>query len=417
MSIHVAGHPVPLDPRSLWVAVRVEIARQSLAFKAWMAFLSLLVGVLAVTALISLPPGWEVFGTTPAYEWGLLIAAYVFFVVTTSGLCLVSALGQVFGVKALQPVAKRAVVLALLFLFAGFIVIALDLHYPIRLLFGVVMSPALGSAMWWMGVLYAIYMVFLLVELYGMFFGHERIAKVGSTLAFGNALLAPATLGMVFGALAARPYWNGALVPVQLIATALLSGASVLAVVFALVGLLRLRGSDAVTRVVPAIAKVLGVVLAIGILFTIWQQASELMSTVPGRADAARAVLFGPLALQYWIVKVGIGLVAPLVLLAWPRARTPIGLLAAGAMTFAGVFVDRLVLVSAGQIARDTTASGIVSYGHAAYTPSLVEIGLVIGAAGFVAMAYTLAERYLDLEEHGRDDDAVELEPTTAGAA
>ena len=36
---------------------------------------------------------------------------------------------------------------------------------------------------------------------------------------------------------------------------------------------------------------------------------------------------------------------------------------------------------------------------YVAYTPSLVEISIVVGAFAFVAFVYTLAERYLDLRE------------------
>ena len=35
--------------------------------------------VTAIASIVPLPPGWEVFGTTPAFEWGLMIIGYVFF--------------------------------------------------------------------------------------------------------------------------------------------------------------------------------------------------------------------------------------------------------------------------------------------------------------------------------------------------
>ena len=51
-----------------------------------------------------IPPGWEVFGTTPSFEWGLMIVGYVFFAIMTSGLCLASSLGTVFGIERFRPV-------------------------------------------------------------------------------------------------------------------------------------------------------------------------------------------------------------------------------------------------------------------------------------------------------------------------
>jgi hypothetical protein len=43
---------------------------------------------------------------------------------------------------------------------------------------------------------------------------------------------------------------------------------------------------------------------------------------------------------------------------------------------------------------------GVVSDRYVPYTPSLVEISIVVAAFAFVAFVYTLAERYLDLREH-----------------
>jgi Ni/Fe-hydrogenase subunit HybB-like protein len=64
-----------------------------------------------------------------------------------------------------------------------------------------------------------------------------------------------------------------------------------------------------------------------------------------------------------------------------------------------GVFADRLTFVEAGQMAPVTTVSGVVSAPYAAYSPSLVEIAIIVGGVGLIAFMYTLAERYLDLSE------------------
>jgi Ni/Fe-hydrogenase subunit HybB-like protein len=66
-----------------------------------------------------------------------------------------------------------------------------------------------------------------------------------------------------------------------------------------------------------------------------------------------------------------------------------------------GVFADRLNLVEAGQIFPRTTQAGAMSYPYATYTPSPVEIGILVFALAFFATAYTLAERYLPMG--GRD--------------
>ena len=400
MTITLAGRRVQVGPRAAVRTMRGEVGAMSWPLRLWLLALMGLMGIGAVGALLAIPAGDEVFGTTPTVEWGLLIAAYVLFVVTTSGLCLVSSLGTVFGIEAFAPVARRAVVMAALCLMAGFGIIALDLHWPLRLLFGVVLSPSPLSPMWWMGTVYGIYLVFLIIELVGMFGGWHRIARLGGSLALVTAIVAPSTLGAVFGVLVVRPAWHGPFMPAYLLATAVLSGAAMLALLYALVARFSLRGhGPASERALTAIGRLLAAAVGAGIFLTAWQMIVGLYGGEPGSSEAAQAQLTGPLALQWWVVRVIIGLLIPFVLLVVPRLRTRAGIGIAGALVLVGLVADRSGFVMAGQIAPATSASGVVSDPWAVYTPSLVEVSIVVGAAALVAFLYTLAERYLDLTE------------------
>ncbi len=377
-------------------AVLLDLVRSSKELRLWLAALSLLLLAGAYGAVRTIQPGAETFGTTPAFEWSILIAAYVFFVVTTSGLCLVSSLGHVFGIERFKPIAKRAVVLALIFLFAGFGVIALDLHYPLRLAFGVVLSPSPHSAMWWMGTLYSIYMVFLLVELYGLFADNHRIAKAGASLALVTAVAAPSTLGGVFGVLVSRPFWHGSFVPVYLVLSALVSGTAVLGIVYYFLH----RGEEDASEstageVLGGIGMLLGGFTGVMFFFTVWQTLVGLYGAVPGQAEAVRSLLVGPLAPEFWLFKVLIGILAPLAVLYRGGFREPRSVFLASCLALGGIFMDRMVFVAAGQVAPATAASGIVSAPYASYVPSLVELSIIAGGLGFTALAYTLAERYV----------------------
>jgi molybdopterin-containing oxidoreductase family membrane subunit len=417
MALHVAHRTVSLDPRATWRLVQLEVASESRSLRSWFAMLTACLVAGALGAAFTIAPGTEVFGTTPAFEWGVLISAYVFFVVTTSGLCLVSALGQVFGVEAFRPVARRAAVLAAIFLVTGFVVIALDLHYPVRLLFGAVFSPSPSSAMWWMGTLYAIYLVFLVIELAGMFLGSESLAKAGSALTLATAILAPSTLGAVFGTLVSRSFWHGGLAPVYLILTALVSGAALLGIVFSLVERLGLRGGSASEAVVPALGKLLALMLSLTAFLTAWQTIVGLYGGVPGEFEATMALVFGPLSVPFWVFTVGIGMVAPLAILLRPRvagdrAKVVSDVLLASCLAFGGMFVERIAFVAAGQITPMSAASGIVVGDFAAYVPSAVEVGIVVGALGLAGLLYTIAERFVDLGEPlGAPLAAVEIPP------
>ena len=401
MTVHVAGRAVPLGPRAALRAVRREVADTPRPLRLWFTVLIGLCLVGAVGAALSLPPGWEVLGTTPTFEWGILITAYVFFAITTSGLCLASSLGTVFGIEMFLPLEKRHALLALLSLVTAFGVIALDLHYPVRMVLGAILSPSPTSPMWWMGVFYGIYLVFLCTEVWSMFTGHWGVHRVACTLSSITAVFAPTTLGAVFGVIAARPYWHGAFTPPAMVTEALLSGIALLGIVFYLVHRYRLVGWErATTLAIPAIRLLLTIALAVAILVVTWQTLFSLYGSVPGLVDATRALLVGPQAPYWWLFRVLIGLAVPMVLLAVPRTRTPGGLFAASAMVFVGVFFDRFVFVNVGQIAPSTAVAGVVSRPYADYTPSPVEISIVVGAFAFLALGYTLAERYLPMHEH-----------------
>jgi hypothetical protein len=82
----------------------------------------------------------------------------------------------------------------------------------------------------------------------------------------------------------------------------------------------------------------------------------------------------------------------------------------------------------AGQIAPITAGAGTVSNPYAEYSPTIVELLIFAGAGALMAFVYTLAERYLDLEEsddhvffnwpwikpHARNDEAAHADPADA---
>jgi len=374
----------------------------STPFRAWLGILAVGLAIGGVAALVALPPGWEVMGTSPTVEWGLLIVGYAAFAVATSGLCLTSSLGTVFGIDRYRPLERRHAILAILCLVTAFGIIALDLHWPIRMVFGVVLSPAPSSPMWWMGVAYGGYLVILLVEVWSMFAHRPRLHQAVCTMAACMAIIAPATLGAVFGALVNRPLWHGPISSFYMLATAVLAGTGVLVVVFTLVERLDLRGAELATpRVIPGLRIVLSIALLVSAGFVARELISGFTSTEPGMAQAVDALVSGPLAPTFLVGRIGFGLVAPLLLVLIPAARTNTGFLVAGILTLVGVFLDRASFVIGGLIAPTSSSTGgVVARPYATYVPSLTELGIIVGAVAFVAFAFTFFERYADLGKY-----------------
>ena len=118
------------------------VASPSRSYNAVIAIGALLAALGLAAGLHSMYAGHEhTFGVTRDVPWGLLIAAYVFFVVSSTGLCLVSSIGHVFGVEAFKPIAKRSVFMAIVTIVAGFFVIGFEIENPWRMPIYNMLSP------------------------------------------------------------------------------------------------------------------------------------------------------------------------------------------------------------------------------------------------------------------------------------
>ena len=93
-----------------------------------LAITGLVVFVSSMAALNAVNTGYRyAYNVTREIPWGILISTYVFFVVTSTGLCIVSSIGHVFGMKDFMPIAKRSVFLSVVTIFGGFTVLFLML--------------------------------------------------------------------------------------------------------------------------------------------------------------------------------------------------------------------------------------------------------------------------------------------------
>jgi molybdopterin-containing oxidoreductase family membrane subunit len=358
--------------------------------------------------------GHHVLGTTAEMPWGLLIATYVFFVVSSTGLCLVSSLGHVFGVKLFEPLAKRAILLALVTLLVGFAVMSAELEHPVLLLRLVLLSPNPASPIWWMGTLYGLYMIFIAAELWLLLRDDHRRARVAGILGIVAAVSAHSNLGAVFGLSHGRPYWYGPFLPIYFIASALLCGAALLILVVYLEDWFtndrKLRPENA--PLVAGLAKLLALFLFIVLFFTSWKIIAGVAGGHHHKYEVTMAMLSGPLFFSFWFFEMFIGLAVPLTILLGRRRHQPGWIALAAALPMLAVFVMRYNFVVAGQMFSLKPVVGprgeIISYGppfkgnpagFLPYTPSLVEIGIVVGALAAAALLFVVGSRMLKLRK------------------
>ncbi|WP_432822655.1 NrfD/PsrC family molybdoenzyme membrane anchor subunit [Trichloromonas sp.] len=366
----------------------------------WFSLLGLGMLIGAGTALMVLTKGHaHMYNVSREIPWGILISTYVFFVVSSTGLCLVSSLGHVFGIEQFELIGRRAILLSIITLLTGFGTIAMEINHPIRMAIYVLLTPNFESPIWWMGTLYGVYLVLLIGEFFFLMKNHHKGAMTMGILGFIAAVTAHSNLGGVFGLLEARPYWHGSFLPLYFILSALVSGGALISIiVYYNYQFRKIPLPARYPQFLNTLAKLQALFLMILIFFIVWKIIPGLYGRPPEKYEATMAVLTGPMAFNFWVFEVLIGMIAPVLILLNKKCRTPFGVMVAGALCTVGIFFMRYDLVIAGQIVPMREGSDGVVNGLLSYTPSLAEYGIVLGAMATCMFLYTLAEKVFDLE-------------------
>ncbi len=333
-------------------------------------------------------------GVTREVPWGLLIATYVFFVVTSTGLCLVSSIGHVFGVQSLMPIAKRSVFLAIATIMSGFLVIGFEIENPWRMPIYNLLSPNLTSNIWWMGTLYGAYLFFMLVEFALLQKGLHKQAAISGLMGVVAGVAAHSNLGAVFGLLNSREFWHGPYMPIYFIASAMMSGAA--AILFFTWVAYRLNGWEMSSKMEKALrntGKIFALLISVVAFFTCWKILSGLAGKPPGKYEAMMALLKGPYALNFWGMEIMAGLVIPFAIILAARAKNIPAMALAGGLCILGIFFMRYDLVIVGQIVPHFHELGVLGPEYYSYMPSLHEILIALGGFGFCGMAFLMGEK------------------------
>jgi molybdopterin-containing oxidoreductase family membrane subunit len=335
------------------------------------------------------------FGNTRDVPWGLLIAAYVFFVVTSTGLCLVSSIGHVFGVEQFQPIAKRSVFMAISTIIAGFLVIGFEIENPWRMAIYNMTSPNLTSNIWWMGTLYGAYLFFMLIEFALLQMGKHKEAGILGLLGVVSGIAAHSNLGAVFGLLNGREFWHGPYMPIYFITSAMMSGCAAV-VFFTWIGY-KANGwemSEKLKSSLSSTAKLGALLITVIMFFTCWKMISGVSGQPPGKYEAMMSLISGRYSTNFWIGEVMMGLVIPFVIILAVRAKSMTGLFIASVSSVIGIFFIRYDLVVVGMVMPHFHGMNIVDLPHLfPYTPTLHEVLIVAGAMGLCGMMFLMGEQ------------------------
>ncbi len=296
-----------------------------------------------------------VYPNETVFPWGVLIVVYPYLTGLVAGAFTVSSLYQVFGLQRLRPVAHFALLASLCLMIFVPTPLLLHLGHPERA-FNAVLTPHWSSAMAMFGYFAGFYVVLLMLETWFVFrpyIVHQaqqqeglpgwfyRVLSLGSydlsekamrydrKWIFALAVIGiPAAhglhgyVGFLFGSLKSREWWSSDLMPVIFLFSAIISGTSLLIVLYVVSCWLR--------KVLVDLDCIKGMAYTLWgfVMFTLLLEGVEFGSLVyKGRQgiDVIWQFVTGPLIIPFFILQFAVGAVIPIVWLSFMFLRRTTG--------------------------------------------------------------------------------------------
>ena len=371
--------------------------------------LALLV-LLGVSAWIyQLTQGLIATGMRDVVSWGLYIFTFAFFVGLSAGGLIMASGAEVFGVKALRPLARIGVLTAAASVAIAAMTIIPDLGRPERI-YNLLLHPRWSSPLIWDVVIIICYFVFAVVDLW-VLAGRRpstqkaKILRVLAYVGLPMAVLLHSITAWIFGLQISRPWWNTALMAPLFVTSAILSGTALVALVaLAAHRFDRLHVPDETWR---AVCGLMAAAIAVDLFLVGSDYITLLWGNVPRERAALDLILpGGSWQWLFWLEWVVGGLV-PFVLLVVPRFRARLSLVTvASVLVLVGVYAFRIELVVGGMIkpllhlppgiAVGTYKVTQTSFQFTGmYHPTWVEYSIVAGLMALLALIITLGYRWL----------------------
>lgn len=334
------------------------------------------------------------FGTTREVPWGLLVSPYVFFACLSTGLCIVSSLGQVFGISTFQPIIPRTVFLAIITMATGLMCITLELENPWRVVFYALLSPHQSSNIWWKTTIYSLYLIFMTFNFMSLTLKKEKRAKVFAIIALVAVTMGNLNMNSDMELLGARGFWSENYMPLYFLSLSTLTGCGAI-LLFSWIAK-TFSGQRPKTKDDMALKATgrLFMVLLLGIFyFTGVKIMGGFFPQFTKNPDAMSLLVQGDFAINFWIGEVGLAVLFPLALIFATRGKNLNVLALAGLSCLTGVFVLFYDLIIVGQLIPHYQQYNVVDLPkYYSYSPSLHEIMITTGAIFFFLAAFILGE-------------------------
>jgi len=332
--------------------------------------------------------------TTREVPWGLLITPYVFFACLSTGLCMISSLGQVFGIDTFKPLVTRTVFLSLISMAAGLMCIALEIETPWRVGFYALFSPQPFSNIWWKATIYSLFTVSTICNFLLLMIGRNKSARAFATIAIVLVTIGNLNMNSDMELLGARGFWSEGYMPLYFLSLSALIGCAAIL----LFNWISSRFNNQILQsqedmALQATGRLFLVILLGIFYFTVVKIMSGYIPKFSNNPEAMALLVQGDFAHNFWIGEVGLAVLLPLALIAFTKGKKVMFLALAGISCLTGVFILFYDLVIVGQLIPHFQHYNVVDLPqYYSYNPSLHEIMISVGVTFFFLAAFIFGE-------------------------
>jgi len=334
------------------------------------------------------------FGTTREVPWGLLVTPYFFFACMSTGLCIISSLGQVFQVESFKSLVPRTVFMAVITMATGLMCITLELENPWRVGLYAMLSPSPSSNIWWKSTIYSFYLMFMVFNFLSLVLHKEKQARIFATIALVMVLMGILNMNSDMSLLGTRGFWSENYMPIYFVTVSTLTGCATL-LLFGWLSKINGGQQDSEERRVTtkAVSRLFMILLCGLLYFSGVKVLGGFFPHATQNPEAMFLLVQGNLSFNFWVAEVGLAVLLPLLIILGMKGKGEVWPAIAGLSCLVGCFVLYYHLVIAGQLIPHYYQYHVVGLPeYYSYSPSLHEIMVSAGAVFFFLAAFVVGE-------------------------
>ncbi len=382
----------------------------------WLAFLGVILLGGLVAGILVFWKGLGITNLTDLVPWGLWISIDLSAIALSAGAFSLCAGVYLFGLKRYQPLARTATFVGLIGYSMAMLALLLDIGRPERFWKAMVYWNT-HSLLWEVTMCVVLYFTVLVLESMPIFASFEwfrkRFPRIVSRMegvhhyapflaiiGLGLSSLHQSSLGAIYGVIKARPFWFKPEMSVLFMLSAIVGGIAL--TLFASMLASRLTSKAKVNdALIERVALFVGYLLIGYFYFRAWDALATTYTYDPGRTEGLQLMLKGPLAFNFWVLEMLLGILVPMILLLYrPTRMNRFWRMTALLLVAIGVAAFRWDTNISGFLVVMSYIPGQLAVSYTSYRPSLIEIMAGAAIIAYGLAAFSLGVRYLRVVDH-----------------